>query len=386
MILFATFSNPAKNAKNEFDREYLKIKIQKLHNLNHFAEEKYFAEFFTKTQVFHKHFSKAELDDFIKKHAGTTFKNCVYRTETEEITILANKKGKTTELRKSASHSSAKSFSLAESASKNYLLQEGTPVDFLVELGIMNKDGKVLAAKYNKFKQINRYLEFVNDVFEKMQALHKDENLPLNIIDFGSGKSYLTFAVYYFFVVVKKCNVKICGLDLRSDVIATCNKIAQKLNYENLSFEVGDVAHYKSSEQIDLMITLHACDTATDYALKFASEHNCSVILSVPCCQHEINGQLSGAVLQNEFSSFQKYGIVKERFASLVTDLCRADFLEQNGYSVQLLEFIDLEYTAKNILIRAVKKLNQCESNIEENETSVRQLVKKLSINPTIFR
>lgn len=233
---------------------------------------------------------------------------------------------------------------------KNYLLPEGEPVDFLIRLGVMTRQGKVVAARYDKFRQINRFLEMVVDV-----ADHLETTKPLQIVDFGSGKSYLTFALYHYLRHKKGRDVRMVGLDLKADVIAHCETIARDLGYDGLSFRVGDIRGYEGfAGPIDMVVTLHACDTATDDALAKAVAWNASVILSVPCCQHELFKKLRSDVMR----PMLKHGILKERLTALVTDSLRGQMLEMAGYSVQMLEFIDLEHTPKNLLIRAVRGTN----------------------------
>ena len=229
---------------------------------------------------------------------------------------------------------------------KKYVLQEGVPVPFLVDLGVMTAEGKVVKSRYDKFRQINRFLEFIEDVLPNL-----DPNRTNTIIDFGCGKSYLTFAMYYYLHVLKKYPIRVIGLDLKKDVIALCNRLSKKFGFENLTFLHGDIAGYEGVDQVDMVVTLHACDTATDYALEKALEWDAKVILSVPCCQHELNKQMENEILKPVL----KYGLFKERIAALVTDALRAGRLEEAGYQVQILEFIDMEHTPKNILIRAVK-------------------------------
>ncbi|MBQ9207208.1 MAG: SAM-dependent methyltransferase [Treponema sp.] len=417
MILSVTFSKPVKNISEILDAEYTRVKIKLLtSSLASAKNENYFAEFYTKTQVFHKKMTESDLNDFISTHAGTTFKNCVQRTENEEITILANKKGKVSLLRKQLAISSEQlavsgeqgaedtlslrkpenSPSLQKTASspslrgaerrsnlrtenslfsypphpcgalsrtKRYLLPEGSPVPFLVHLGIMTAEGKVIKSKYDKFRQINRFLEMLDDVLGDVIRLRESERNPvsgenpLRIVDFGSGKSYLTFAVQHYLSAVKKIPAEIFGLDLKKDVIAYCNTLAQKLALRNLSFAVGDIASFGEDKQPDIIVTLHACDTATDYALDYALRQKAKAILSVPCCQHELNSQLSAKSVpaDSPFAPLLKYGLIKERFAALATDAIRAELLESHGYRVQILEFIEESATPKNLLIRAIR-------------------------------
>lgn len=236
---------------------------------------------------------------------------------------------------------------LSHNRTKKYILEEGRTVDFLVGLGVQTPDGRIVKAKYDKFRQINRYLEFIEDILKKLP-----QDRPVRIIDFGCGKSYLTFAMYYYLHVLQKYEVRVTGLDLKEDVIDFCNALAEKYRYENLHFEKGDISTYEGENAVDMVVTLHACDTATDYALEKAVKWGAKVIMAVPCCQHEVNRQVSCPQL----SKILKYGLIKERISALITDAVRANLLEEMGYETQILEFIDMEHTPKNLLIRAVKK------------------------------
>ena len=313
--------------------------------------------------------------------AGNPFKNIEVVNGADKLSLLANKKGEVTvkehkgaqkkngtELEKKGNSGSDSTAGIswltpdmAHNRQKKYLMPEGTPLPFLIELGVMTPLGKVIASKYDKFKQINRYLEFIDDI---VPALPKGRTV--NIVDFGCGKSYLTFAMYYLLVCVKGLDVQITGLDLKKDVIANCNALAKKCGYDRLNFLHGDIARYESEDgkHPDMVVTLHACDTATDYALEKAVKWGASVIMCVPCCQHELNKQIECDIL----SPVMKYGLLKERFAALLTDGLRAEMLEESGYKTQILEFIDMEHTPKNILIRAVKK-KQGKSGAQQNES-----------------
>lgn len=235
---------------------------------------------------------------------------------------------------------------LSHNRKKKYILEENVPVGFLIDLGVQTPRGKIVRTAYDKFRQINRFLEFVEDV---MPALEGRD--VIRILDFGCGKSYLTFAIYHYLHELKGKNVQIIGLDLKEDVIAHCNALKDKYGYQNLQFLTGDIKDYTGQDEVDMVVTLHACDVATDYALYKALKWNAKVILSVPCCHHEVNRQIQNEALRPMF----KYGIVKDRMAALVTDSLRALILEKQGYEAQLLEFIDMTHTPKNILIRAVK-------------------------------
>lgn len=456
MIISVTFSKPAKNISEILGKDFVRAKIKLTSSSGAAESQEYFAEFFTEKQAFHRHFSASELDDFIKTHAGTTFKNVVERTESEEITLMASKKGKITRLVKKLKNGAdaqgigvaadrtkeensflqnnaatdggmgqknarifdsrfdkdvdepriarpeglrpkeTKNIKFADNFSqnrrKNYILAEGRPVPFLVRLGIMTAEGKVVSAKYDKFRQINRFLEFVDDILPDVLAAKRAQNdgSPLSIVDFGSGKSYLTFAVQYFLSEIKEIPCEIFGLDLKKDVIEYCSRLASELGLKNLSFAVGDIADFNGDKNPDIVITLHACDTATDYALDYAVSHGAKAILSVPCCQHEINSQLTAKNAKGTgFEILSKYGLIKEKFSALLTDALRGDLLEQRGYKVQMLEFIDDSATPKNLLIRAVKTMKNGGSSAkqaEENQKAglAQEVLKKLEVKQTL--
>ena len=266
-----------------------------------------------------------------------------------QATVLISKKGKVT-VKEKKTPACIKQADLSHNRKKKYILEPDKKVEFLVDLGVQTKDGKIVNTKYDKFRQINRFLEFIEDI---LPELPKDREVT--ILDFGCGKSYLTFAMYHYLKELKGYPVKIIGLDLKEDVIEHCNQLAKKYGYTGLQFLVGDIAQYEGVDAVDMVVTLHACDTATDYALDKAVKWGAKVILSVPCCQHELNKQMENQLLEPVL----KYGLIKERMAALLTDALRAEILESKGYQVQILEFIDMEHTPKNILIRGVKKGGQ---------------------------
>ena len=408
MILSATLSKPTSQVEAILGKKYERVKIR----FKGGPVSPYFAEFFTQTQSFHKNFSQAELDEFLQKNIGRSFKNCVERTEEKEITFLANKRGEVKRLEKALAKTGGKPkngasqtdfkpkngaafgekaalFGAAASAfkannggalnrSKNYIIQEGTQVPFLQALGVMTDAGKVVAAKYDKFRQVNRFLELLDDVLPAVQQARSQAQEggrpiePLQILDFGSGKSYLTFAVQYFLESVKKIPCKITGVDLKEDVIKSCSDLAARLGVKNINFVCGDIAKY-SGKNPDIVITLHACDVATDYALAFAVERGAKAILSVPCCQKEVNAQLT-KTSNALFAPLLRHGIFRERFSALVTDAVRAQLLEARGYKVQVLEFIDMEGTPKNLMIKAVLKGGAAAQSLAF-EQSVRELL-----------
>lgn len=286
------------------------------------------------------------IDDFVGRLDDwfTEFRQFLFRFEEDEWQFQLSKKMKVAI--KTSQKEPMKAL-LSHDRKKTYLLEDGVPVPFLIRLGVMTEAGQVKKQKYDKFKQINRFLEFVED---SIAALPKGKKL--RILDFGCGKSYLTFALYHYLKVVKGFDLEVTGLDLKKEVIEECTQIARDLDYTDLTFRVGDVHDYTGETEVDLMVTLHACDVATDVALARAVDWNASVILSVPCCQKELNRQLDCAPLD----VMLQHGLIKEKFASLATDSIRAELLTLVGYEAQLLEFIDLEHTPKNILIRAYKQ------------------------------
>ena len=271
------------------------------------------------------------------------FKQINIFLEGEDIQVLASKPATPKVSRKGGTK---KQGSLDHNKKKQYVIPDGEPVDFLVRLGVMDRDGRVFKKHYGKFRQINRYLEIVEDVFPYLPEGER----PLKIIDFGCGKAYLTFAIYYYLKVLKQRNVEIIGLDLKTDVIDFCNKVAKDLKYDELKFLMGDIADY-TNDHADMVVTLHACDTATDYALINAVSWNTKVILSVPCCQHELFSQIKSDVHQ----PMLKHGILKDRLTEYLTDGLRGLKLEACGYDVAMIEFTSLEHTARNIMIKAVK-------------------------------
>lgn len=255
---------------------------------------------------------------------------------------------------------------------KKYIISDNTLAPFLIELGVMNSEGKVINEKYNKFRQINRFLEIIEDILPNL-----DTSKVINILDFGCGKSYLTFAVHYYFSSILKLNVNIVGLDLKKEVIDDCNRVAEKYKLNGIRFEVGNIKDYQKSD-VDLVISLHACDVATDYALANAVKWDAKVILCVPCCQHEVNKQIKS----DNLDGLLEYGLIKERIASLITDVSRAKILEMHNYKTQILEFIETEHTPKNILIRAIKSKEK--RDINKNKEQLTRLKKEFNYSLTL--
>lgn len=336
-------------------------------------------EEYTKTQVFHKNLTAGDAGSYLtgKLSSDTSsqtasFKNALVETQSFTANVLVSKKGTITIKKKMNASAKQPKISLSHNRKKKYILEEGIPVPFLIDLGVMTQNGNIVNAHYDKFRQINRFLEYIEDILPSLPT-----DRELRILDFGCGKSYLTFAIYYYLKVLKGYPVRITGLDLKEDVIRHCNELAVKYGYDKLEFLCGDIAYYDGCSQVDMVVTLHACDTATDYALAKAVGWGAKVILSVPCCQHELNKQMKNDLL----SPVLHYGILKERMAALMTDGLRAQILEANGYRTQILEFIDMAHTPKNLLIRAVYN-----GHCADNKAQINELLAAFDVNPTLYR
>ena len=336
-------------------------------------------EEYTKTQVFHKNLTAGDAGSYLtgKLSSDTSsqtasFKNALVETKSFTANVLVSKKGTITIKKKMNTSAKQPKISLSHNRKKKYILEEGIPVPFLIDLGVMTQNGNIVNAHYDKFRQINRFLEYIEDILPSLPT-----GRELRILDFGCGKSYLTFAIYYYLKVLKGYPVRITGLDLKEDVIRHCNELAVKYGYDKLEFLCGDIAYYDGCSQVDMVVTLHACDTATDYALAKAVGWGAKVILSVPCCQHELNKQMKNDLL----SPVLHYGILKERMAALITDGLRAQILEANGYRTQILEFIDMAHTPKNLLIRAVYN-----GHCADNKAQINELLAAFDVNPTLYR
>ena len=321
------------------------------------------------TKAIHKNYTLEEVLPYVEASLTDGFSQLQIQGQMKDGAVLVSKKGKQTI--KTRPHEALEPVKIqSHNRVKQYILKEGIPVPFLVDLGVMNKEGKVHTHSYDKFKQINRFLEFIEDI---LPSLQKDREVT--ILDFGCGKSYLTFAMYYYLKELKGYDVNIIGLDLKEDVIKKCSGLARKYGYEKLHFLQGDIADYEGVNKVDMVVTLHACDKATDYALAKAVEWDAEVILSVPCCQHELNYRIQNDLLEPVL----KYGILKERMSALITDGIRAELLESEGYHTQILEFIDMEHTPKNILIRAVKTGKR-----KDNQEAIESCENALHITPTL--
>ena len=333
---------------------------------------------FVGTKVFHENKDFYAMSEAVTKAMTDGFKQMEMHTKSWQATVLAGKKGNLTIKKKNVTGVSVPV--MEHNRKKKYILDENIPVGFLQDLGVQTKDGKIVKSRYDKFRQINRFLEFVEDI---LPALPKDRTVQ--IVDFGCGKSYLTFAMYYYLKILKQYDVNVCGLDLKEDVIRHCNQLSEKYGYEGLKFYHGDIKDFEGAEKVDMVVTLHACDTATDYALHKAIKWDAEVILSVPCCQHELNGQMRCEPLSELFA----YGLIQERTAALFTDALRAELLEAQGYDTQILEFIDMEHTPKNIMLRCVRRQKSSKDEAEKKYRMKKRekadaLMAFLQVNPTL--
>ena len=360
-IIKGTISNPRNNSK------YIKGYIRPVEIKENSMMQ---IELFTKTQSFAHNYNYDEfseiintimLDSFFKLNIITNEYNYSFKY-TKKNHLLSNKiKNKEIKTLLNVSYNKQ----------KKYILNDGNIIPPLVDLGVMTQDGKIVPSYYDKYRQINRFLEIIDDTIKDFKEQE------LNIIDFGCGKSYLTFIVYYYLVNIKKIKTNIIGLDLKADVIKKCNEIAKNYGYNSLNFEIGDISLYKPHFRVDLIITLHACDVATDYAMYHAIKLHSKYLLSVPCCQHEINNQI-----KKSSSFLASYGIVKERMSALLTDTIRAKLLEYSGYNVDILEFVDFDASPKNLLVRAKYTGNSNAKALDE----VNQILDEFKIVQTLYK
>ncbi|MCI7384724.1 MAG: SAM-dependent methyltransferase [Hungatella hathewayi] len=331
------------------------------------------AEELTEKQAFHRNLTKEEGVPYLLGLLEGGFKQAEAESVKGQARVMVGKKGTVTvKVKKNQQKIVAAPNVASHNRQKRYILEEGKPVAFLEDLGVMTVDGKVIRSRYDKFRQINRFLEFIEDILPRL-----DKSRENVIIDFGCGKSYLTFAMYYYLHELRGYEVRIIGLDLKQDVIDRCNRLSEAYGFDKLKFYHGDIASYDGVDHVDMVVTLHACDTATDYALEKAVKWDASVILSVPCCQHELNKQMDNELLRPVF----QYGLIKERMAALYTDALRAEILENRGYRTQILEFIDMEHTPKNILIRAVKQ-----GGPKDNRKEIEDILQFLGTEQTLAR
>lgn len=353
------------NKENKYNKIIFVLKEK--NNQKYYQIEKY-----TDKQVFHQNIEINMLNEKLIEYLSFDYKQASAWSKDSTYDLKISKKGKIFFGKKS--NNNTKLINLKHNKQKNYILKEGMIIEPLIDLGIFTKDGKVINSMYDKYKQINRFIEIIDD------EIKKKDYKELTVIDFGCGKSYLTFVLYYYFTKIKNINVKMVGLDLKDDVINKCNKIAERYGYDGLIFERGDINGYKYSDNVDMVITLHACDTATDYALYNAIKWNAQMIFSVPCCQHELNKQIHSENL----SIINRYGIIQERMSALMTDAIRGNLLEYMGYKTQIMEFIDMVHSPKNILIRATKA-NISNDTKKKSIKEAEELIKEFNLSPTLY-
>ena len=337
-------------------------------------------ESFKDNKAFHKNI---ELDNFqeiedILKGYMENFKQILLQIENLDISFIKKKESFT---KKENKNNLIKNY-IEHNKKKQYILNEGDKIDFLIELGLMSTEGKILKSSYNKFRQINKYLEFIDDVIEELKSKKLIDN-HINVLDFGCGKSYLTFALYYYLKHYRKdLSFSIVGLE--KDVIVFCNKLAQKLDYKSLEFLNGNIKDYDRAKEVDLVFSLHACNNATDYSLEKALSLNAKAILAVPCCHHEFFEKIQknkNSEFYNTLKIMADNGVVLDKFATLATDSFRSLALELCGYKTKMIEFIDMEHTPKNILIKAIKSSS---SNLKEKLQEYNKLKEFLGIQPLL--
>jgi SAM-dependent methyltransferase len=365
-LIFAVLSNVRKGAPKTYQKLDIKpvlIKGAQLYHVTYQFEKK----------VLHDNFDATELLSLLEETLGSYFKQAVFYTTDGDHQLLFNKKMEGKIITKPPSRFKVE---LEHNRKKNYIIPDGEPCDFMTHLGLMDADGRVFKKKYDKFRQLNKYLEFVSDSLDRL-----DDLKVIRIIDFGCGKAYLTFALYYYLVKLQNRNVEIVGLDLKEDVIEFCNQTAKALDYEGLTFKLGDIKDYETEKTVDMVVSLHACDTATDEALIKSVGWDAKIIFAVPCCQHELFKQLDNPAMV----PLLKYGVIKDKLATLVTDSLRASALECVGYDVQMLEFVDMEHTPKNILIRAYKADKSVEA-ILKAQNEYKLLKETFNVRPSIDR
>lgn len=358
-----TVSSPVK-ADEEFVKQIIKpIEIK--------GEKFYQAERFKNNKAYHANITANDFSVYIKDlFSRYTQINAFLAGRT--LTYYVNPKGNIAV--KESKNNLTAATSKTNDRQKEYILKEGENIPALVDLGVFTKEYKVVKSMYDKYKQINRFVELIDD------ELSNEKNEEITVLDFGCGKSYLTFIVYYYLVKIKGKKAKIIGYDLKEDVVESCNAIAKKYGYDGLTFVVSDVKKDKLyDEKIDVVISLHACDVATDYALYYAIKKNVKHVFSVPCCQHEINSRIRTG--NGDLDCLLKYGIVKERVSALLTDSIRAMILEDAGYKVDVIEFVDLAHSPKNLMLRAKKT----RIPIERNKNKIAEICLKYHFRQTLF-
>lgn len=359
-FILASLSQPRKGNTQKITIRPIDIKGKQNFQITEFQGDK----------AIHKNFLKHACLEWLKEQLDN-FGQSFFYTLTADYHFLFGKKGNFTILKKPPSKSR---INLSHNRQKKYLIEEGSPIPFMIHLGLMNQEGKVYPAKMDKFRQINRFYEMIDDILQYLDITKK-----LNIVDVGCGKAYLTFSLYYFLKIMKGYDVSLFGFDLKHDVIQFCQDLAKNLHYGDIQFTQGDINTVNLPTDIDMVVSLHACDTATDAAIEKGIRCKAKVILSVPCCQHELINQIE----QDSLNPILRHGILKERFSAIATDAARAQLLDILGYQTQIMEFIDLEHTAKNLLIRSVRS-TQKDNNQKAKWNSYLKFKKALNISPSL--
>ncbi len=366
-FISAVFSSVRKPSETDYKKVNIKavlIKEEKMFQFEYFMND---------NKVIHENTTYEQFLEKFQEFVEKTFKQVMLFTDKRDVQILISKKGKIKIINKKPTKKYTGE--LSHNRIKNYILKEGTPYDFLVKLNICDPEGKVYKKKYDKFKQLNKYLEFVSN---SIDAFRDEEEIT--IVDFGCGKAYLTFALYHYLVNELKLRVNIVGLDLKKDVIDYCNQVTEDLGYKNLKFLVGDIRDYDSEVDVSMVVSLHACDIATDIALAKSVAWNAKLIFAVPCCQHELFEKIDSKSL----NPMLKHGIVREKLSSLITDSIRGLKLESLGYEVNMMEFIDMEHTPKNILIKALRTSEDFrEESLEEKTREYLDFKKQFALEKT---
>ena len=332
-------------------------------------ENGYFlSESYTQNKVFHERIEEQNIEKWLKTQVFECFKQSEIIFTDETVTILTNKKGTVTKKRRQTQ----RLMDAVHNRKKNYLINEGEDVPALKDLGVFTAENKIAAKMHDKFRQINRFIETVDDVMS-------EDSGEITVLDFGCGKSYLTFLLYHYLTVKKGLKTRVIGYDIKEDVVENCNKIAKRYGYSSLEFVHADVKKDKLYDrQIDMVVSLHACDTATDFALDYAIKRSAKYIFSVPCCQHEINAQIRRG---GDYDIFLTHGLLKERFSALLTDAIRAEVLENAGYRVDCMEFVGFDASPKNLMLRAVKTGAAAEDN-----TKQKALLNKYGVKQTLVQ
>ncbi|MCR4850617.1 MAG: SAM-dependent methyltransferase [Lachnospiraceae bacterium] len=363
------FSNPSGKSEVEFR----KVVFNKISMKDSPA---YQIEKYTQNQVYHENISPGLLSCTLSEYFDLPYRQVNVYCPSIQMEIKFNKKKEPHIIQRYVDCAFPHIKKTRDNREKDYILKEGTNIPVFVELGIFTTDLKIRNSMQDKFRQINRFAEFIDDC---LKDYPRDD---VNIIDFGCGKSYLTFVVYHYIKTVRGLHPHIVGLDLKTDVINKCNDLAARFGYEDISFKTGDINGFKSPfDRVDMVLTLHACDTATDYALYNAIRWNADIILSVPCCQHEVNGQISS----DRLKALTKYGLVKERVSALITDSIRGCMMEYSGYRTDLMEFVEIEHSPKNILIRG-RKRNVSAEKRQNALNEARNLCDEFNISQTLMK